>query len=80
MVHQPFKADCQKWRSLRSGQRTRTEFVSAPNLHWPDTFSYDRKTQILYTCDAFGLHYCDDHTFDEDLGAIEADFDITTTA
>jgi len=36
-------------------------------------FSYDRKTQILYTY-AFGLHYCDDHTFDEDLGAIEADF------
>jgi len=29
-------------------------------------FSYDRKTQILYTCDAFGLHYCDDHTFDEE--------------
>jgi len=43
------------------------EFVIAPNLHWPDTiFTYDAKTQILYTCDAFG-HYCDDHTFDEDL-------------
>jgi len=42
-------------------------------------FSYDHKTQILYTCDAFEGN-CDDHTFDEDLGAIEADFHITTTA
>lgn len=51
------------------------EFVSAPNLHWPDTiFSFDRKTQVLYTCDAFGMHYCSDDTFDKDLEAIEADF------
>lgn len=35
------------------------EFVMAPNLHWPDTmFSYDRATRVMYTCDAFGLHYC----------------------
>ena len=76
MVHQPFKR-----RIVKNGDRLdlgnghELEFVSAPNLHWPDTmFTYDRKTQILYTCDAFGLHYCDEHTFDEDLGAIEADF------
>ncbi len=51
------------------------EFVSAPNLHWPDTIlSYDRQTQILYTCDVFGMHYCSDHTFDENLKAIEADY------
>jgi flavin reductase (DIM6/NTAB) family NADH-FMN oxidoreductase RutF len=44
-------------------------------LHWPDTiFTFDHKTQILYTCDAFGLHYCSDSTFDEDLAAIEADY------
>ena len=35
------------------------DFVPAPNLHWPDTmFTYDHKTQLLYTCDAFGMHYC----------------------
>ena len=35
------------------------EFVMAPNLHWPDTmFSFDRATGVMYTCDAFGLHYC----------------------
>ncbi|MBD0343962.1 MAG: diflavin flavoprotein, partial [Coleofasciculus sp. Co-bin14] len=51
------------------------EFVNAPNLHWPDTiFSYDAGTQVMFTCDAFGLHYCSDSTFDEDLSAIEPDY------
>ncbi|WP_099081470.1 diflavin flavoprotein, partial [Nostoc linckia] len=51
------------------------EFVIAPNLHWPDTiFSFDHKTKILFTCDAFGMHYCSDTTFDEDLKTLEADF------
>jgi flavorubredoxin/flavin reductase (DIM6/NTAB) family NADH-FMN oxidoreductase RutF len=51
------------------------EFVMAPNLHWPDTiFTYDAKTEILFTCDAFGLHYCTDDAFDTDLKAIEPDF------
>ena len=35
------------------------EFVMAPNLHWPDTmFSFDHGTGVMYTCDAFGMHYC----------------------
>ena len=77
MVHKPFKhqivknGDC-----LDLGNGHQLEFVSAPNLHWPDTiFTYDHKTQVLYTCDAFGMHYCDDPTFDEDLELIEADFE-----
>ncbi|MBW4575600.1 MAG: diflavin flavoprotein [Aphanothece sp. CMT-3BRIN-NPC111] len=75
-VHQPFER-----RIVKNGDRLdlgnghELEFVIAPNLHWPDTmFTYDHKTQILFTCDAFGLHYCSDSTFDEDLSAIEADF------
>lgn len=75
-VHQPFKR-----RIVKNGDRLdlgnghEFEFVIAPNLHWPDTiFSFDHKTKILYTCDAFGLHYCSESTFDEDLPAIEEDF------
>ncbi|MBW4560354.1 MAG: diflavin flavoprotein [Mojavia pulchra JT2-VF2] len=75
-VHQPFKR-----RIVKNGDRLdlgnghELEFVIAPNLHWPDTiFSFDHKNQILYTCDAFGMHYCSDSTFDEDLKTIEADF------
>ena len=77
MVHQPFNSQIVKnGDRLDLGQGHELEFVSAPNLHWPDTiFTYDYKTQILYTCDAFGMHYCDEPTFDEDLGLIEADFE-----
>lgn len=75
-VHQPFKQQIVKnGDRLDLGNGHVLEFVIAPNLHWPDTiFTYDAKTQILYTCDAFGMHYCDDHTFDEDLELIEEDF------
>ncbi len=75
-LHQPFKKQIVKnGDRLDLGNGHVLEFVIAPNLHWPDTiFTYDALTQILYTCDAFGMHYCDDHTFDEDLDLIEEDF------
>jgi flavorubredoxin/flavin reductase (DIM6/NTAB) family NADH-FMN oxidoreductase RutF len=76
LVHDPFSK-----RIVKSGDRVdlglghEIEFVSAPNLHWPDTiFSFDHKTETLYTCDAFGMHYCSDDTFDINLDAIEPDF------
>ncbi|GAB1544305.1 diflavin flavoprotein [Scytonema sp. NUACC21] len=77
LVHQPFKRQIVKnGDRLDLGNGHELEFVIAPNLHWPDTiFTFDRKTQTLFTCDAFGLHYCSDSTFDEDLKAIEADFE-----
>ena len=76
LVHQPFTTQVIKnGEQIDLGQGHVIEFVNAPNLHWPDTiFSYDRKTGILFTCDAFGLHYCSDATFDEDLKAIEKDY------
>ncbi|MGF1673567.1 MAG: MBL fold metallo-hydrolase, partial [Rivularia sp. (in: cyanobacteria)] len=76
LVHQPFKNQIVKnGDRLDLGNGHELEFVIAPNLHWPDTiFTYDHKTQILFTCDAFGMHYCSDATFDEDLTAISAEF------
>lgn len=51
------------------------EFVPAPNLHWPDTmFSFDASTGALFTCDAFGAHYCSDAVFDTDLAALSPHF------
>ncbi len=77
LVHQPFKRQIVKnGDRLDLGNGHELEFVIAPNLHWPDTiFTFDHKTQTLFTCDAFGLHYCSDSTYDEDLKAIEADFE-----
>jgi flavorubredoxin/flavin reductase (DIM6/NTAB) family NADH-FMN oxidoreductase RutF len=75
-VHQDFKRILVKsGETLDLGKGHLLEFVSAPNLHWPDTiFTYDRGSGILFTCDAFGLHYCSDSLFDEDLAAIEEDY------
>ncbi|NDG74310.1 MAG: MBL fold metallo-hydrolase [Synechococcaceae bacterium WB8_1B_136] len=81
-VHRPFKSRAVKsgdeldlGTNPESGVQHRFEFLSAPNLHWPDTiFSYDHGTGILFTCDAFGLHYCSDAVFDVDPGAIAPDF------
>ncbi|HEY9834598.1 MAG TPA: diflavin flavoprotein [Stenomitos sp.] len=76
LVHQPFERLVVKnGDKLDLGKGHVLEFVNAPNLHWPDTiFSYDAGTQVMFTCDAFGLHYCSDSTFDEDLQAIEPDY------
>lgn len=81
-VHRPFRSRAVKsgeeldlGTNPSSGVQHRFEFLSAPNLHWPDTiFSFDHGTGILYTCDAFGLHYCGDDLFDVDPGAIAPDF------
>jgi flavorubredoxin/flavin reductase (DIM6/NTAB) family NADH-FMN oxidoreductase RutF len=76
LVHQPFQRKLVKSGDrLDLGNGHELEFVSAPNLHWPDTiFTYDHKTQVLYTCDAFGMHFCDDCTYDEDLDLIGPDY------
>jgi flavorubredoxin/flavin reductase (DIM6/NTAB) family NADH-FMN oxidoreductase RutF len=76
LVHTPFKRQIVKnGDKLDLGNGHELEFVIAPNLHWPDTiFTFDHKTETLFTCDAFGLHYCSDATFDEDLAAISPDY------
>jgi flavorubredoxin/flavin reductase (DIM6/NTAB) family NADH-FMN oxidoreductase RutF len=81
-VHRPFRSRAVKsgeeldlGTNAQSGVAHRFEFLSAPNLHWPDTiFSFDHGTGILYTCDAFGLHYCSGDVYDVDPGAIAPDF------
>lgn len=60
---------------LDLGQGHVLEFISAPNLHWPDTIlTYDSGTGVLYTCDVFGMHYCDDSLYDEAMQFLEEDF------
>ncbi len=76
LIHQPFERQLVKsGESIDLGKGHVIEFVNAPNLHWPDTiFSYDQGTNTLFTCDAFGLHYCSESTYDEDLTVIEKDY------
>lgn len=72
LVHRPFKRQVVKGGDvLDLGKGHELEFVLAPNLHWPDTmFSFDRGSGVLFTCDAFGSHYCSPDPFDSDLDPI----------
>ena len=54
--------------SLDLGNKT-LKFISAPNLHWPDSiYTYLQEDKILFTCDSFGAHYCDQNMFSEPEG------------
>lgn len=52
--------------TLSLGNKT-LKFISAPNLHWPDTmYTYIEEESVLITCDSFGSHYsCEGVTNDK---------------
>lgn len=46
--------------TISLGDKT-LKFISAPNLHWPDSmYTYIEEDKLLITCDSFGAHYCID--------------------
>lgn len=59
IINTSFKSiDISSLKELNLGENT-LEFISAPNLHWPDTmFTYVKNKEILFTCDFLGCHYC----------------------
>lgn len=64
IVNKPFKSLAVKdGDTLNLGNKT-LKFISAPNLHWPDTmFTYLVEDKVLFTCDVFGAHYCTEKMF-----------------
>ncbi|HCC71957.1 MAG TPA: MBL fold metallo-hydrolase [Bacteroidales bacterium] len=69
MLDIPFKSMVVKdGDTLDLGNKT-LRFISAPNLHWPDTiYTYLEEDRLLFTCDSFGAHYCDNRLFDDLVG------------
>jgi len=52
-------------QTLDLGNKT-IRFIGAANLHWPDsTYAYLEEDKILFTCDSFGAHYCEEAMFDD---------------
>ena len=44
-------------------------FISAPNLHWPDSmYTYLEEDKYLFTCDSFGCHYAHPDMIDNKVG------------
>jgi flavorubredoxin len=59
---------------LDLGNKT-LQFISAPNLHWPDTmYTYLAEDRILFTCDSFGAHFCHEGIFDDQVGDFDEAF------
>ncbi|MFW5793650.1 MAG: FprA family A-type flavoprotein [Bacteroidota bacterium] len=54
--------------TLDLGNKT-LKFISAPNLHWPDSmYTYLEEDKLLFTCDSFGSHYCHHKMYDDQVG------------
>ena len=50
-------------------------FLLAPYLHWPDTiFTLLPEEKILFSCDAFGAHFCPERLFDDESPDFSGDF------
>jgi len=61
--------------TLDLGNKT-IRFISAPNLHWPDSiYSYLEEDKILFTCDSFGAHFAHPEMFDDLVGDWSDAFD-----
>ena len=58
-------------QSLDLGNKT-LQFIGSPNLHWPDSMmTYLQEEKLLFTCDIFGEHFCEEAVFDDQI----SDFD-----
>lgn len=54
--------------TLDLGNKT-LRFISAPNLHWPDSmYTYLEEDKLLFTCDSFGCHYAHPEMIDNKVG------------
>jgi flavorubredoxin len=69
MIDKPFeKMKVKDGDQLSLGNKTLT-FIGASNLHWPDTiYTYLEEDRLLFTCDSFGAHFCDERMFDDQVG------------
>lgn len=66
IVNRPFKSLAVKdGDTLSLGNKT-LRFISAPNLHWPDSiYTFLEEDKVLFSCDSFGAHYCSENMFSE---------------
>lgn len=66
IVNVPFKSLVVKDGDVLDLGNKTLRFISAPNLHWPDSiYTLLVEDKILFTCDSFGAHYCTPEMFSE---------------
>ncbi|WP_034919453.1 anaerobic nitric oxide reductase flavorubredoxin [Erwinia sp. 9145] len=58
--------------TLDIGNGKQLIFVETPMLHWPDSMmTYLTGDAVLFSNDAFGQHYCDEHLFNDEVDQSE---------
>jgi len=68
LIHTPFDAHVVKDGEVIDLGGKRLRFIVAPFLHWPDTmFTLLEEDGTLFTCDAFGAHYCGASIYADEL-------------
>nr|WP_321457606.1 FprA family A-type flavoprotein [uncultured Cohaesibacter sp.] len=61
--------------SLDLGGRT-LKFVLTPYLHWPETkCTFLEEDKILFSCDVFGAHFCDERLYNDLVGDFRFSFE-----
>jgi len=61
-------------QTLDLGNKT-LKFIGAANLHWPDSiYTYLVEDKVLFTCDSFGCHYCNEEMYDDLCGNFDDAF------
>ena len=75
ILHRDFKEKVVEDGEAISLGNKKLKFIHAPYWHWPDTmFTYLEEDRILFPCDGFATHFCDERMFDDRLDDFSEDF------
>lgn len=68
IINKPFKFLIAKDGDILEIGENKLQFISAPNLHWPDSmFTFIENKQLIFTCDFLGTHYGEVDIIDTEL-------------
>ncbi len=77
LVHKPFATHVVKDGEMLDLGGKHLRFIMAPFLHWPDTmFTLLEENHVLFTCDAFGAHYCGTGIFNDEMPDVAGDMEF----
>jgi NADH oxidase (H2O-forming) len=69
MIGKPFKSQQVKDGDVLDLGNKKLRVIGAANLHWPDSiYTYLEEDKVLFTCDSFGAHFCNEAMFDDLVG------------
>lgn len=75
ILHRDFKEKIVEDGEVVNLGNKKLKFIHAPYWHWPDTmFTYLEEDRILFPCDGFATHFCDERMFDDRVDNFTEDF------